>query len=374
MSEEDELNLLLELSDDYERDESNTGTTINHDNLFDTDDDSVSIAADGENHHHIMDWTDSDDENDSDYTADEEEEDEDTDDDNSIVNNLNPDFNYCYTGLDGPNNEITVYTLFIEYEGIAVIGRLDYKKGLYYSDCNDYENMLKYYNESIEIGYVDSMINMGIYYETRCHDYVKAEEMYLMAVDHYDSDAMYNLADMYDKIGERGDDKMIKYFNMAIEYGDKESIVRLFKYYHHLFQQTTDPEIEIRVQSNMVKYYALAVETIPQLHNGVQNTYCKRIIKLDIFQRNDLWKKIIENTGIPQNEIAAENYRLLRSEKDLIVYENKIRLFTSLNHVADCPICFDHRLQIDIHCGHTFCTDCYAKVYKKVCPLCRISP
>jgi tetratricopeptide (TPR) repeat protein len=318
-------------------------------------DETISIWSDDDDDSFVP-WTDSDDDQ---YTENTDAESNDADSDTSSV--------YGLTVLHG-TNEIVKKEELIEYIGISIIGRLYFKRGNYCSNTENFDTMEKYYNDAVEIGNLDSMINYAIHNETICKNYTKAAELYLMAIDLGDSDAMYNLADMYQRMREY--EKMIKYYDMAIEYGDKESILCLFKYYQQMFRKSTEPDIEKQLLSKMIDYYSLAVKSIPQLHSDTNTHFKKCLNELDVFQRKKLWEFI----GTPQNEIAAENYRLLISDKDLIVYENKVRLFESLNHVSDCAICLETKLLIDIHCGHTFCTSCYPSIYTKNCPLCRISP
>ena len=54
-----------------------------------------------------------------------------------------------------------------------------------------------------------------------------------------------------------------------------------------------------------------------------------------------------------------------------MIYENKKNLFTQLNHVVECGICYDIKLNIDLNCGHCVCTSCYPRLYNKACPFCR---
>ena len=63
---------------------------------------------------------------------------------------------------------------------------------------------------------------------------------------------------------------------------------------------------------------------------------------------------------------------LLNKETSVMTYNNKVSLFKNLNHVVECGICYDEKLNINLHCGHCVCTDCYVRLYKKSCPFCRI--
>jgi tetratricopeptide (TPR) repeat protein len=62
---------------------------------------------------------------------------------------------------------------------------------------------------------------------------------------------------------------------------------------------------------------------------------------------------------------------ILRSRVEYRCYKNKIELFTQLNHVGECPICYETKVKIDLPCAHTFCGDCYTRFYNKECPMCR---
>lgn len=63
--------------------------------------------------------------------------------------------------------------------------------------------------------------------------------------------------------------------------------------------------------------------------------------------------------------------KILKAQPAYVCYKNKMKLFTQLNHVTECSICYETKVNIDLHCAHTFCGDCYARFYNTECPMCR---
>jgi hypothetical protein len=73
-----------------------------------------------------------------------------------------------------------------------------------------------------------------------------------------------------------------------------------------------------------------------------------------------------------QTKEIKQRLYVLKNKKEYLIYMNKISLFTKLQHIQECAICYETKLNIDIKCGHTFCVDCYPLLLKKPCPLCRL--
>jgi hypothetical protein len=78
----------------------------------------------------------------------------------------------------------------------------------------------------------------------------------------------------------------------------------------------------------------------------------------------------LEQIGNPSLSVINK-LNILKNTTDYNIYKNKITLFTKLNNKDDCIICFENKINIDLHCGHCFCLDCYPYLYNKKCPLCR---
>lgn len=77
--------------------------------------------------------------------------------------------------------------------------------------------------------------------------------------------------------------------------------------------------------------------------------------------------KLITN---PDDKHIIEINKKLNKNKEIIIYNNKIKLFDSLNNIATCPICYDTKLNICLDCGHILCIDCYQLVkncYMRCC-------
>jgi hypothetical protein len=105
--------------------------------------------------------------------------------------------------------------------------------------------------------------------------------------------------------------QMKKYYLMAIELGDNKSMNNIIFYFKNS-------------NSNIFEYYDTLL--------GIKN------------------KSIIVNKEINEIELS----------RDILYYNNKIRLFEKLNNISTCPICLhDNILLIDMKCGHEICVNCY---------------
>lgn len=80
--------------------------------------------------------------------------------------------------------------------------------------------------------------------------------------------------------------------------------------------------------------------------------------------------EILEGIENPSCGII-KSLSILISSKEIAFYKNKVRLFTKLNNVCECQICLEDKINIDLHCGHEVCIDCYKRVYEGDCPFCR---
>ena len=210
---------------------------------------------------------------------------------------------------------------------------------------------------SAEIGNACSMMNLAILYEREKEPQAKIEEWYKKAIEHGDDDrhiAAYNFADYYKSIGDYPN--MIRYYTMAIELGnDIESMFQLAVYY----QPINDYE-------NTKKYYLMAINNMEPGH------YSKVMSHFNALQIVKMLESATEDEI--NKAVAAEHVRYLHTfHKSLNIYKNKIALFTKLNHVMECGICYeDNKLHIDLLCAHCVCIDCYTVLHNKPCPFCRM--
>lgn len=125
--------------------------------------------------------------------------------------------------------------------------------GLFEDKIKNCESCVKFYLKAIEKGYVNAMINLGIYHHIK-KDYVQAEKYYKMAIDQGDNYAyaMYTYANYCETI-KRNYEEALKYYTMAVSHG------------HQPAQKKID-ELEEKIKSQLdklIKDYGL--ETVKSL-------------------------------------------------------------------------------------------------------------
>jgi len=189
---------------------------------------------------------------------------------------------------------------------------------------------------------------LALYYEGKSNKLEIAEKYYLDALelDPEDNDILYNLADFYKKI--KNNTLMIKYYDILItNYKSAEAAAIMAEYY-----------IENNYEYNFLKYYLLALDFSDE----------KPLFDLKINQFRLLC--ILEKVENPTEKVK-NMIKELQNIPDVVIFNNKVRLFTKLNNICECNICYETKLNIDLHCGHELCVDCYKSVYKNDCPWCR---
>jgi len=252
-----------------------------------------------------------------------------------------------------------------------------YLLGLWYSKIDELDDMAYYYIKAIddykndrylknqthkniiiceklnEDLVVKMMEKTAIYFDDEMHDYNNSIKYYEMAVEKNSINAMYNIGRIYYEQGIYN--KMLKYLLMGINHQDIDCMYELAIYY----QDINDFE-------NMKKYYLMALEV-------KNDTNSSKTIKVNDGEKDfNLFKvkEILETIEDPSTSIITKLNKI-KSKKEIMIYENKKNLFKQLNHVVECGICYDIRLNIDLNCGHCVCIGCYPKLYNKACPFCR---
>ena len=199
-----------------------------------------------------------------------------------------------------------------------------------------------------------------------CHDDVdKAEQAYVKAIDiHENVLAMYNLASLHlrargfldeGEIEHEHLDKAIHYYAMACDWGDSTSsnmaCMLLYKNY---------PE---KVEEFAYRFSRMGINKNRCNATGrIFANFLEEIGAINLYERLKA-----AHAGQYTTQCLAE----ISSHRDVSPYITKVALFTRLNHVTECGICYDEKLNIDLQCGHTTCTDCYKRVYMNECPFCR---
>jgi tetratricopeptide (TPR) repeat protein len=232
------------------------------------------------------------------------------------------------------------------------------------------------------------------------------EKNYLFAIELTDCVySMMDLAILYEK--KTNWDMALKYYEMALEIDESNVIIRYnyadmyFDLYHKFHNNIYDDGSEFSyLYANGLYHLSRAANlndpqsmfdfitrglSLPE-HKCSQST-CQGVIKyLSMLIDHKQYKKDYSFTllqklrilkfcdqlsgSLPQNIINEKNR--LRNDRDISIYKNKIQLFTKLNHICECQICYDESLQIDLTCGHCFCTNCYVKIHGNPCPICKL--
>ena len=209
------------------------------------------------------------------------------------------------------------------------------------------EQVETYYVLSAELNNSAAMGNLAMYYEHTGQP-EKAIPYYLNAIEYGEVYAIFNLADYYEKIKDY--EKMIFYYLIAVnDYNDILSLYELIK--HSKFIGDYDL---------LSRYYMMALE-----HEYYDRRKVKKVI-------NNFDITLILDKQERKSELAIEKLTMLCKIPEIIIYKNKIRLFTNLKNIVECFICFEEHLNIDLHCGHCVCIYCYQRLFNKKCPLCRL--
>tara|TARA_Y100000389_G_C17447944_1_gene512793 strand:- start:40 stop:807 length:768 start_codon:yes stop_codon:yes gene_type:complete len=210
---------------------------------------------------------------------------------------------------------------------------------------------------------------MAIFYEKKL-DYENIEqELYDKVVYNYEkaleinpkcSRVLYNYSDFWKMTGNL--DKCVLYLERGAIEKDQECILILIKHYY-----------TINDMSKYLYYFLMTDYTDDEWvdWDGDNGSYSR----YHIFHKFVL-EKILEvfellNTGdIELPDIEAHKNRI-RNSSDVCAFIMKKELFTRLNNIHDCVICYENKLNICLDCGHELCLDCYKRVYNDSCHFCR---
>ena len=261
--------------------------------------------------------------------------------------------------------------------------------------CGDHEECEKALNQFelarlIDPGH-DYVNNEAIVYEEMGR-YKEAEVCYLTAIENSeDTFAMYNLGDLYEKglCGAMKADKAICYYEMGAMLNDPAALSKTLLFWYA--GTTVDP----KTCHNTVKLGEFFVKMTEQEKIAKANDYPDDVFDRDLttgfedhtFQQEQFkdfvksqtnlvmvlqLEKVRDNTTLPalrNRSVACLD--VLYKDQEYLSYSNKMALFTRLNNLHECAVCYEEKINIDVSCGHDFCGDCYARVYRESCPLCR---
>lgn len=63
-----------------------------------------------------------------------------------------------------------------------------------------------------------------------------------------------------------------------------------------------------------------------------------------------------------QNCLIKNKLAELLNNNSVKFYSSKIALFSKLNNIKDCVVCYSNKLHIDFVYGHDVCIDCYCSM------------
>ena len=242
------------------------------------------------------------------------------------------------------------------YEGMMRLAQLLYYKGLHLEEEDKYQNeeqIIEAYKQASQIHGCYAQ-GLAIYYEKMDYPIDDVEQQYTIAIanDHH-AGPIVNFADYYKK--QKMYIHMVDQLIVAVEkYEDVESMAVLALHY-----------AKLNDSDNVVKYYNMALECVDEdtdidIHTRIE---CIELINvMNILKTSKLDTK---------NSVYEKLEEIYRQNDAITIYNNKLRLFTKLNHVEECEICCNTELHLNLHCGHCVCKNCYIQLLNKPCPYCR---
>lgn len=305
------------------------------------------------------------------------------------------------------------------YVGLKQLAFVYSKLGYAYQESNLNYPAVVYYKMAIDIDpEMDYLADLGrLLEEERCFNL--AEDYYIRAMNIWDPEnegsrqgaiiAAFNCGDMYDtqhsEIGgpEEQQKLALKCYGFGARLRDQPCMARyMIRCLEMSACGLSGPADQIKYQIEMYSTYATMCDMENcrcedeeekckcNLFDRVYNTALNNTddwLQFDDFQTTytnlrvavdatNLYEELVKKPNTTMDPLLMQKLKIaittMQSVMDYRCYINKISLFTKLNHVTDCPICYENKLNIDLRCGHTFCKDCYVRISDKPCPLCRI--
>jgi len=220
----------------------------------------------------------------------------------------------------------------------------------YYSE-EKYNLILNIFNDeylgSEDINEINDDVELnilGIYYSYKIKNNLLMKKYYERSIELGNVISMHNLASYY-YINEKDFEKAREYYEMAVERNFISSIFGLSLYY-------------INIKKNKGKMLELILYATSLDNFDLLNILNRHYNKLEIYN-------ILINYS-EKNKIINEAIKYLKKFNIVKIYENKITLFTRLNNVKECNICYENELHINLECGHDVCKNCYCIITK--CP------
>lgn len=228
-----------------------------------------------------------------------------------------------------------------------------------FENADSYESLALYYEKQLNKDFINWEIFDKIIY-----NYEKAIEL-----EPENIRIIYNFAEFWKGVGNHC--LMIKYLKMGADAMDMECIVLLASHYYN-------ENTAIFVHYYLMTNYDVSkdISSYPTASRELYHEY----IEEKVFEVYDLLQKKDDNLVLPLSFLLKlsiddtklymdDHIRQMRSNPTISSYINKVNLFTRLNNICECVICYDTKLNICFDCGHEICVDCFKR--SNVCHYCR---
>jgi tetratricopeptide (TPR) repeat protein len=237
-----------------------------------------------------------------------------------------------------------------------------FKLGLYHKNITKkFKLMKKYFEMSIECNYTISLGEYGDYYFEQ-NDFSNAVELYEKSFMFEDTKSFCNLVISYLNLQKyeevyrtvlNFDKTYIKSKQAKINESNEFNISNEIDINKNILYETifkiTNYYISKKDTLNANKYYLMGINL------GSENAYTK--LESECGNKLILYNLI---TSIQDpNEFVKIKIKELLKDNDVKFYENKITLFTKLNNIKECIVCYNTKIHVNLNCGHEICLDCY---------------
>ena len=200
-----------------------------------------------------------------------------------------------------------------------------------------------------------AMMDLAILYECQ-ENYTMAEKYYLLALKYEKNCPIiyFNLADMCLHMSKQPNywfhyQYALRFFSKGADLNDLQCMFKFITISRKNCEKSKD-------------YLSKAIE-----HPNYKNEHSSS------FENIISMVRLLDEIEDPLPENVVNEKKRLNNIKEVSIYKNKVQLFTKLNHICECPICYEEKINIDLTCGHCFCKDCYMKIIDGAirCPICR---
>lgn len=286
--------------------------------------------------------------------------------------------------------------------------------------CSDSEiynkkKAIKYYLKGVELYSIESIYELGHIYELESN-FKLMKKYYLLAISQVHILSMYRLG-LYYKNQKKSLKLSSKYFKMAIEYDHENSIIeyadckykaksyelaitwykKIFDLGHwdiisnwaHCYLHLKQPEqLELMVEQlesdpnkNITSFQIVLIKLYDELakyykdnkdNDNVYKYYVKGIILSDSIALKNLeefvdkplklYNLLMSIEEKNKNNMIKNKISELLDNSKVRFYSNKITLFSKLNNIKECLVCYSNKIHINFDCGHDVCVDCYCSM------------